>query len=284
MQTTDTLQPGLIREIGDVVVELLNGRPLTMPIFQEMCTNQLIQGMLKHGPDWMHLSDCLLLDPLERFHEAMILLAQNPLPPIAELLSTNPLLLVAEFLSANPLPPVAEFLPANPPHPIAEFLPANQATISAVCTLVLFLLAGKQLTQKTLRALRDIPAIEQLLQDAPVQMKLNDCLMEGGFRDDMIRIARETEAARAKAVDKAAINEAMKMYRFELKDALDVIISQEGKAVLLKKLGNMVEIKEIRAKAPEPINLKSLIEGDGHYVLVGEGSNIAVIHERMMRA
>ena len=163
MQTTDTLQPGLIREIGDVVVELLNGRPLTMPIFQEMCTNQLIQGMLKHGPDWMHLSDCLLLDPLERFHEAMILLAQNPLPPVAELLSTNPLLLVAEFLSAN------------------------QATISAVCTLVLFLLAGKQLTQKTLRALRDIPAIEQLLQDAPVQMKLNDCLMEGGFRDDMTK-------------------------------------------------------------------------------------------------
>ena len=205
MQITDTMLPDpaantrLIREIGDVVVELLNGRPLTMSKFQEMCANQLIQGMLEHGPDWMHLSDCLLLDPLERFHEAMILLAQNPLPPIAvflptkplllvtEFLSTNPLLPVTEFLSANPLPPIAEFLPTNPPHPIAEFLPANQATISAVCTLVLFLLAGKQLTWKIYRALHHIPAIEKLLRDAPVQMKLNDCLMEGGFRDDMTK-------------------------------------------------------------------------------------------------
>lgn len=248
MQTTVTMQHGLIREIGDVVTELLKGRPLTMPVFQEICTNQLIQEMLKHGPAWMHLSDCLLLDPLGRFHEAMIILAQNQ------------------------------------PHPVAEFLSANQATTSAVCTLVLFLLAGKQLTRKMLRALHDIPAIEQLLRNAPVRMKLNDCLIEGGFRDDMIRLAYETEAARAKAATKTATNEAMKMYRFELKDALDVIISQAGKAVLLKKLGNMVEIKEIRAKAPEPINLKSLIEGDGNYVLLGEGSNIAVVHERMMRA
>ena len=169
MQITDTMLPDpaantrLIREIGDVVVELLNGRPLTMSKFQEMCANQLIQGMLEHGPDWMHLSDCLLLDPLERFREDIILLAQNPLPPVAELLSTNPL------------------------SPVAEFLPANQATTSAICKLVLSLLAGKQLTWKIYRALHHIPAIEKLLRDAPVQMKLNDCLMEGGFRDDMTK-------------------------------------------------------------------------------------------------
>ena len=100
----------------------------------------------------------------------------------------------------------------------------------------------------------------------------------------MIRLAHETEAVREKAATKTATKATMDKCKFELKDALDVIISQAGKAVLLKKLGNMVEIKEIRAKAPDPINLKSLIEGDGNYVLLGKGSNIAVVHERMMRA
>jgi hypothetical protein len=273
---TDTLPFVLIREIVDVVMELLKGRQLTMPVFQEICTNQLIQGMLKHGPVWMRLSDCLFLDPLGRLHEAMILLAQNPLPLVAELLSAKPLLLVAEFLAQNPLPPVA------------ELLPAKQATINGVCKLVLFLLAGNQLTWKIHQALHNIPAIKQLLRDAPVRMTLNECLIEGGFRDDMIRIAHETEAVRKKAVDKATTNAAIKATmekcKLEMKEAFDIIISQEGKAVLLKKLGNMVEIKDIRAKAPKPINLKSLIEGDGHYVLLGEGSNIAVVHERMMRA
>ena len=231
-----------------------------MPVFQEICDNQIIKDMLKHGPEWLRLSDCLLHDQLGRFHEAMILLAQNPLPPVAELLSAKPLLLVTEFLSTN------------------------QANINAVCKLVLFLLAENQLTWKIYQALHNIPAIEQLLRDAPVRMTLNECLIEGGFRDDMIRIAHETEAVREKAATNAAIKAAMEKCKLEMKEALDIIISQEGGPVPLKKLGNMAEIKEIRAKAPKPIKLKLLIEGDGHYVLLGEGSNIAVVHERMMRA
>ena len=244
------------RKVSDEVATLLGGSDLTSIMFACLCEHPRIVEMLRHGPEWAHLSDCLSHDPEERFTDAMIRVAQ-----------------------ASQLQNEALSQPQN------EALSSeDQAIVTKVCVLVSFLLAEKPLTRKLFLALCNIPAIVELLLPASDWMKLSDCLWMGGFHDDMLRLENESKAARMRASVKVKNRLLVTKCKTALKDATDVIISQKGMPVLLAELGNMPEVKEIRAKAPGFINLKSLFVGDLHYVLLGKGSSTAVVHERMMRA
>jgi hypothetical protein len=247
---------GHFREVSDETATLLEGSDLTPDKFAWLCEHPLMLEMLRHGPGWARLGDCLSHDPEERFTNAMIRLGQDSQPQ-------------DEALS-------------DPQNEAPS--PTDQAIISKVCDFVSVLLAGKPLTRKTFHALCTIPAIVKLLLPVSDWMTLSDCLWMGGFHDDMLRLEHESEAAQVRASAKAANRRLMIECGLALKDATDVIVSQRGMPVSLAELGNMHEIKKIRAKAPEFINLKSLFVRNLHYVLLGEGSSTAVGIARMMRA